>query len=203
MHKLPKLPYKYDALEPHIDVETMKVHHGKHHRAYTDKLNEVLAKYPNLQKQSPSDLLRNLVSLPVDDADRALLRNHGGGYLNHALFWDVLGPEKAIDEKLVADVEQTYGSVETFRDRFTTQSTRHFGSGWTWLVRDGDGKLDLYTLPNQDSPYTLGHTPILMLDLWEHAYYLKYQNRRADYLKAFWNVVDWDAVERRYRDARR
>jgi Fe-Mn family superoxide dismutase len=188
-HTLPQLPYAYDALEPYIDAKTMEIHHTKHHQAYIDKLNAVLEKYPELQNQPAEELLKNLDSLKVDEADRTAIRNNGGGYLNHSLFWEIIGPKKEIDQKLVQDLNATFGSIEEFKKQFTDAATKFFGSGWVWLARDEASKLHLHGLPNQDSPYLLNHTPIITLDLWEHAYYLKYQNRRPEYIENWWKVL--------------
>ncbi|OGG01393.1 superoxide dismutase [Candidatus Gottesmanbacteria bacterium RBG_16_52_11] len=188
-YSLPKLPYAYDALEPHIDAKTMEIHHTKHHQAYIDKLNAVLEKYPKLADAGLSDLMRGLEKLDMSPPDRKILQNHGGGYLNHSLFWTIMGPQKEPDKNLISRISQTFGSVAAFTEKFTETATNHFGSGWAWLVDDGTGKLDVYSLPNQDSPYLRGHTPVLGLDVWEHAYYLKYQNRRAEYIKSWWNVL--------------
>lgn len=187
--ELPKLPYGYNALEPYIDARTMEIHHTKHHQAYIDKLNAALEKYPDLQEKSVEDLLRNLESLKVDDKDRTAIRNHGGGHVNHSLFWQIMGPKKEVDEKLVEDIKSTFGSVEDFKKQFTDIATTLFGSGWAWLARDESGKLHLHGMPNQDSPFLHGHTPVIGLDVWEHAYYLKYQNRRPEYIENWWNVL--------------
>jgi len=189
MFTLPKLPYSYDALEPVIDARTMEVHHSKHHQTYTDKFNAVIAKYPELGKMSAEDILKNLADIKVDEADRKALRNHGGGYVNHNIFWQVINPNNQPDQKLQEQIKETFGSFAEFRKLFSDTAVNHFGSGWAWLVRDKNGKLKVYSLPNQDSPLSLGHEPILTLDLWEHAYYLKYQNRRAEYVENWWTLV--------------
>lgn len=186
--ELPKLPYSFDALEPHLDAETMEIHYTKHHQAYLDKLNEVLAIYSDLSGTA-EDLLKNLKSLPVDEADRKKIQNFAGGFVNHNFYWSIMGPDKQIDEALAADIMATFESVENFKKLFGDIAKAHFGSGWTWMVRDESGSLKIYTLPNQDSPLTLGHTPVLTLDVWEHAYYLKYRNKRTDFVDAWWNVV--------------
>lgn len=188
-HELSKLSYSYDALEPYIDERTMEIHHTKHHQTYIDKLNAALDKYPDLQDKPVEELLRNLDTLKVDDADRTAIRNHGGGHVNHSLFWQIMGPKKEVDDKLVADIKATFGSVEEFKKQFTDIATKLFGSGWAWLARDEQGKLHLHGMPNQDSPYLHGHTPVIGLDVWEHAYYLKYQNRRPEYIEAWWKVL--------------
>lgn len=186
--ELPKLPYSYDALEPNIDAKTMEIHHTKHHQAYIDKLNAAVEKYPDLAVMPVEDLLKNLASLNVEEADRTAIRNHGGGHANHSMFWQWLDPANSKDEKLAADIAAAFGSVEEFKKQFSDAASKVFGSGWAWLVRDETGKLMVYGLPNQDSPLLKGHTPLLGLDVWEHAYYLKYQNKRPDYIAAFWNV---------------
>lgn len=188
-YTLPKLPYAYDALEPYIDAKTMEIHYTKHHQAYIDKLNAALEKYPDLQGRPVEELLMDLVNLKVDEADRTAIRNHGGGHVNHSLFWQIMGPKKEVDKKLVADINTVFGSVDEFKKQFTDIAAKQFGSGWAWLARDKTGKLHLHGMPNQDSPYLHGHTPILGLDVWEHAYYLKYQNKRPDYIAAWWNVL--------------
>ena len=188
-HELPQLPYSYDALEPSIDAKTMEVHHGKHHLAYTDKMNAVLEKYPVLAKENPEDLIRKLNELDMDEQDRTMLKNHGGGYINHNLFWKILGPKKEVDQSLLNDVTKTFGSCDMFKQEFGKAALSHFGSGWAWLVRDDTGALKIYSLPNQDSPLTKGHTPLIALDVWEHAYYLKYQNRRQEYIENWWHVL--------------
>jgi len=188
-HTLPKLPYAYDALEPYIDAKTMELHHTKHHQAYIDKLNATLEKYPDLQNKSVEDLLLGWGSLSIDEKDKAMIRNHGGGHTNHSFFWQIMGPKKEIDEKLVADIESTFGSVEEFKKLFGQIAATQFGSGWAWLARDENGKLHMHGMPNQDSPLLHGHTPVFGLDVWEHAYYLQYQNKRPAYIDAWWNVL--------------
>jgi superoxide dismutase, Fe-Mn family len=187
-HTLPKLPYGYDALEPFIDAKTMEIHHTKHHQTYVDKLNTVLEKHPDLAEMDLVELMKKLNSLDIPEADKKAMKNHGGGHLNHSLFWTIMGKEKAEDKALVDRITTDFGSVEEFKKKFTETATLHFGSGWAWLV-DNNGKLEVYSLPNQDSPYLTGHTPIIGLDVWEHAYYLKYQNKRPDYITAWWNVL--------------
>lgn len=188
-HKTIELPYSFDALEPHIDAKTMEVHYSKHHQGYAAKMNEVLAKYPNLSEEDPEELLKKVDSLDMDSVDKQKFINFGGGFVNHNLFWSVMGPEKQIDEDLVAQIEKTFGGVDAFKEKFNGLAGTLFGSGWTWLVKTPEGELEVYNLPNQDSPLSKGHTPILTLDVWEHAYYLKYQNRRPEYIDAWWNVV--------------
>ena len=187
--ELPKLPYAYDALEPYIDAKTMEIHYTKHHQTYVDKLNTALEKYPDLQGRPVDELLRNLNELEIAEADRPAIRNHGGGHANHTLFWQIMDPANKKDEKLVADITATFGSVDEFKKQFTDAATKVFGSGWAWLVRDANGRLSIQGMPNQDSPYLQKLTPVIGLDVWEHAYYLKYQNKRADYIAAWWNVL--------------
>ncbi len=188
-HELPKLLYSYDALEPYIDTGTMKIHHSKHHQAYVDKLNVVLEKYPDLADKNLEELLRNLPSLAMEEADKTALKNNGGGHFNHSLFWQVMAPQKEVDESLIEELKSSFNSFEEFKKVFSDAAVKQFGSGWAWLVKDEAGKLKVYSLPNQDSPLTLGHTPIFCLDVWEHAYYLKYQNRRAEYIENWWNIL--------------
>ncbi len=188
-YELPPLPYSYDALEPYIDSRTMEIHHTKHHQAYVNNLNAVLEKYPDLQDKALEDLLRNLSSLKMEEKDRTILKNHGGGHINHSLFWQIMGPSKQVDEVLRAEIQKEFGSFDEFKKVFSQTAIAHFGSGWAWLVRDENQKLKVYSLPNQDSPYLQGHIPIIGLDVWEHAYYLKYQNRRNEYVEAWWNVL--------------
>lgn len=188
-YELPKLNYDYDALEPYIDAKTMEIHYTKHHQTYIDKFNAVLEKYPDLQNTRIEEMLKNLDSLQVSDADRSAIRNHGGGHLNHSLFWKILDPSNQKDEALTADIISAFGSIEEFKTQFTDMAVKLFGSGWVWLARDDKGKLHIHSMPNQDSPYLHGHVPIIGLDVWEHAYYLKYQNRRAEYIENWWKVL--------------
>lgn len=189
-HELPKLNYGYDALEPHIDAKTMEIHYTKHHQTYVDKLNAALEKYPDLQGRPVEELMLDLANLKVDDADRKAIRNHGGGHYNHTMFWKYLDPANTKDELLSKEVISTFGSIEEFKKQFTESAIALFGSGWTWLARDNkDSKLKIVNLPMQDSPLMAGYQPFLGLDLWEHAYYLKNQNRRAEYIESFWKVV--------------
>ncbi|OGN19362.1 MAG: superoxide dismutase [Candidatus Yanofskybacteria bacterium RIFCSPLOWO2_02_FULL_45_10] len=186
---LPPLAYAYDALEPYIDAQTMELHHTKHHQTYIDKLNAVLEKYPEIADEPVEELLAELDTLKVEETDRLAIRNHGGGHANHLLFWEIMGPNKVIDQKLVNDINAKFGSTEEFKKQFTDLATKLFGSGWVWLARNrGDG-LELYTTANQDSPWLKGHTPLIGLDVWEHAHYLKYQNRRAEYIENWWQVL--------------
>jgi superoxide dismutase, Fe-Mn family len=188
-HTLPQLPYEYSALEPYIDAKTMEIHHSKHHQTYVDKLNAVLEKYPQLADRKIEDLLINLDNLQMSEADKIALRNNGGGHANHSFFWKVMSPKKEIDFKLVTEIEAKFQSVEAFKEKLSTAALGQFGSGWAWLVRDEKKELQVYSTANQDTPLTRGHVPLLALDVWEHAYYLKYQNKRADYVAAWWNVV--------------
>ncbi len=202
-HELPTLPYPYDALEPYIDARTMEIHHTKHHQGYVNKLNAALEKYPDLQNVPLEDLLRNIASVPEDI--RTAVRNNGGGHANHSLFWTVMGPNGggAPTGELAAAINEAFGSFEAFKEAFSTAAATRFGSGWAWLVVDAFGNLKVYSTPNQDSPYMDGFTPILGLDVWEHAYYLKYQNRRPEYIQNWWNVVNWAEVARRYEAAKK
>ncbi|MDE2312330.1 MAG: superoxide dismutase [Patescibacteria group bacterium] len=189
-HELPQLNYAYDALEPYIDARTMEIHHTKHHQTYVDKLNQALEKYPDLQGRPVEELLADLQNLKVDEADRTAIRNHGGGHLNHTLFWKYLDPANKKDELLSKEIASSFGSLDEFKKRFSDSAVKVFGSGWTWLVRDGKtSKLLIQSFPNQDSPVMLGQQPIFGLDVWEHAYYLKYQSKRPDYVSAWWNVL--------------
>lgn len=200
--KLPDLPYATNALEPHIDARTMEIHHDKHHGGYTNNLNGALEKHPELAGKSIEDLLGNLESVPADI--QTAVRNNGGGYANHSLFWQVMGPQAGGEPsgELATAINQTFGGFDAFKQAFSSAAAGRFGSGWAWLVVDAFGKLQIYSTPNQDSPLMNGHTPILGLDVWEHAYYLNYQNRRPAYIEAFWNVVRWDEVAKRYAAAR-
>lgn len=192
-HTLPKLPYPYDALEPHLDARTMEIHHAKHHQAYVDNLNKALATHPSLADWTIEDVIRRLAEVPEDI--RTAVRNHGGGHLNHTWFWQWMMPRGGGQPsgQLVQALTQTFGGFEAFKEKFTQSAVGRFGSGWAWLVVKG-GKLEITSTPNQDNPLTDGATPILGCDVWEHAYYLTYQNRRAEYLAAWWNVVNWAKV---------
>lgn len=189
VHTLPSLNYEYDALEPYIDAQTMQIHHTKHHQAYIDKLNSVLEKNPTIADMPLEELLKNIDMLSVSEADKRMIRNHGGGHANHTFFWQIMDPAKEQDEALVLEIEKTFGSVDEFKKQFTAAAIGQFGSGWAWLARDAEGALKVYSLPNQDSPLMQGHVPILGLDVWEHAYYLKYQNRRPEYVENWWNIL--------------
>ncbi|WP_323943471.1 superoxide dismutase [Aeromonas caviae] len=197
-HTLPALPYAYDALEPHIDAKTMEIHHSRHHQTYVTNLNAALADLPELATLPLEALLARIDSLPAQV--QGAVRNHGGGHANHSLFWQVMSPQGGGEPggELAAAMERDLGGLEAFRQAFTQAALSRFGSGWAWLVVDGRGKLQVVSSANQDSPLMEGLTPILGLDVWEHAYYLKYQNKRPDYIAAFYNVIDWDEVARRY-----
>ncbi|MFQ2543245.1 superoxide dismutase [Aeromonas caviae] len=201
-HTLPALPYAYDALEPHIDAKTMEIHHSRHHQTYVTNLNAALADLPELATLPLEALLARIDSLPAQV--QGAVRNHGGGHANHSLFWQVMSPQGGgePDGELAAAIERDLGGLEAFKQAFTQAALSRFGSGWAWLVVDGRGKLQVVSSANQDSPLMEGLTPILGLDVWEHAYYLKYQNKRPDYIAAFYNVIDWDEVARRYVAAR-
>lgn len=197
-HTLPALPYAYDALEPHIDAKTMEIHHSRHHQTYINNLNAALADLPELAALPLEALLARIDSLPAQV--QGAVRNHGGGHANHSLFWQVMSSQGGgePDGELAAAIERDLGGLEAFKQAFTQAALSRFGSGWAWLVVDGRGKLQVVSSANQDSPLMEGLTPILGLDVWEHAYYLKYQNKRPDYIAAFYNVIDWDEVARRY-----
>ena len=189
IYELPKLPYEYNALEPFIDAKTMEIHHSKHHQAYVTNLNTVLEKYPQFADEKLEALMGKLDTLQMEEKDRKMLQNHGGGHRNHSFFWNIMGVKKEVDEKLVTDIKASWGSVEEFKKLFTDTAVKHFGSGWVWLVKDKGGSLKVYSLPNQDCPYLTGDIPLIGLDVWEHAYYLKYQNRRLEYIDAWWNIL--------------
>jgi Fe-Mn family superoxide dismutase len=197
-HEVPPLPYDYNALEPHIDEQTMRIHHDKHHAAYVTNLNAALEKHPDLQKKSIEDLLESINSVPEDI--RTAVRNNGGGHANHTMFWEIMGPGKggAPAGALGDAIKSSFGDFETFKKQMNDAGVKRFGSGWAWLI-DAGGKLVIESTANQDSPIMEGKKPILGIDVWEHAYYLKYQNRRPDYLAAWWNVVNWDAVAKRFK----
>jgi Fe-Mn family superoxide dismutase len=199
-YTLPDLPYDYSALEPHIDAQTMEIHHTKHHQKYIDTANEALSGTEWADKPA-EEVLQNLSSLPNDIKTK--VRNNAGGHSNHSLFWTVMGPDGGGEPSgSVADaISETFGSFKQFQEKFTETGVGQFGSGWAWLVVDG-GKLDVIGLPNQDSPVIEGKVPILGVDVWEHAYYLKYQNKRPDYIEAWWNTVNWDEVNRRFEEAK-
>ncbi|RIH90940.1 Superoxide dismutase [Mn] [Calidithermus terrae] len=195
--KLPDLPFDKAALEPHIDAQTMEIHHGKHHAAYVNNLNAALEKAPELQGWSLEELLGRITEVP--ESIRQAVINNGGGHHNHTLFWDILTPggSQQPTGRLAEAIGAAFGSFDELKAKMTQAGATRFGSGWAWLVKDGEGKLQVYSTPNQDSPLMQGHTPLLGIDVWEHAYYLKYQNRRPDYLAAIWNVINWDKVAER------
>ncbi len=202
-HTLAPLPYAFDALEPHIDAKTMEIHHGKHHNTYVTKLNEALASHPDLQSKTVEQLLSGVKTLP--DSVRGAVNNHGGGHLNHTIFWNSMsakggGPATG---PIGDAIKATFGSFDEFKTKFTASATARFGSGWAWLCLDAAGKLLIKDFPNQDNPLIEGLKPIVGLDVWEHAYYLKYQNRRPDYITAWWNVVNWGAVNDRFAAAKK
>ena len=199
--EVPPLPYDYSALEPHIDTQTMQLHHDKHHATYVTNLNTALESQPDLQNQSIEELLRNINSVPENI--RTAVRNNGGGHANHTMFWEIMGPNAGGQPsgELADAINQAFGSFDSFKEQFNKAATTRFGSGWAWLLADG-GRLEITSTQNQDSPLMEGRIPILGLDVWEHAYYLKYQNRRPEYINAWWNVVNWDAVSERFRNAR-
>jgi Fe-Mn family superoxide dismutase len=194
---LPALPYAYDALEPHIDARTMEIHHTKHHQAYVNNLNAALEKAPQLEGKSLDDLMKSINSVP--EAVRTAVRNNGGGHWNHSLFWEWMGPNKGGEPKgrLGDAIKSSFGDFAKFKEQFAAAAAGRFGSGWAWLVDEGNGKLSIMSTPNQDNPLMEGKKAILGIDVWEHAYYLKYQNRRPDYVSAWWNVVNWDNVAKR------
>jgi Fe-Mn family superoxide dismutase len=200
MHELPKLPYAFDALEPHLDARTMEIHHGKHHAAYVTNLNKALEPHADLQKLSVEELLKSIDRLP--ESIRAAVRNHGGGHANHSLFWESLAAHGggAPSGALAAAIDQAFGDFEALKTKMTAAAMGQFGSGWGWLV-SSNNQLEVLARPNQDILLMEGKVPLLGVDVWEHAYYLHYQNRRADYLAAWWNVVDWEAVGQRFRRA--
>jgi Fe-Mn family superoxide dismutase len=197
-HEVPPLPYAYDALEPHIDEQTMRIHHDKHHAAYVNNLNAALEKAPQLQQKSVDDLVRGINSVPEEI--RTAVRNNGGGHVNHTMFWEIMGPGKggAPTGRVGEAISSSFGSFDSFKEQVAKAGVGRFGSGWVWLI-DAGGKLVIESSANQDSPLMEGKKAILGLDVWEHAYYLKYQNRRPDYITAWWNVVNWDEVNKRFK----
>ncbi|MEB7746667.1 superoxide dismutase [Staphylococcus equorum] len=196
--ELPNLPYGFDALEPHIDQQTMEIHHDKHHNTYVTKLNAAV-EGTDLESKSIEEIVANLDSVPENI--QTAVRNNGGGHLNHSLFWELLTPNSEEKGTVVDKIKEQWGSLDAFKEEFANQAAARFGSGWAWLVVN-DGKLEIVTTPNQDNPLTEGKTPILGLDVWEHAYYLKYQNKRPDYISAFWNVLNWEKVDELYSAAK-
>jgi superoxide dismutase, Fe-Mn family len=201
-HELPALPYDFAALEPHIDAQTMQIHHDKHHAAYVNNLNAALEKYPQLQNKSAEELISDLNSVPEDI--RTAVRNNGGGHVNHTMFWKIMGPDGGGEPTgaIAGAIREAFGDFDSFKQQFNDAGVKRFGSGWVWLVRGTGGKLQITSTANQDNPLSEGNYPILGNDVWEHAYYLKYQNKRPDYLAAWWNVVNWDEVNRRFQQAR-
>jgi superoxide dismutase, Fe-Mn family len=195
-HSLPPLPYPSDALEPHIDKQTMEIHHGKHHAAYVNNLNAALEKHPELQSKSVEDLIKNINTVPEDI--RTAVRNNGGGHANHSMFWQIMGPKAGGEPTgAIADaLKSSFGSFDVFKEQFAKAAAGRFGSGWAWVIDQG-GKLAIESTPNQDSPLMDGKKPVFGIDVWEHAYYLKYQNRRPDYVTAWWNVINWAEVNKR------
>jgi len=192
MFTLPKLDYEYDALEPYIDRLTMEIHHTKHHQAYTNNLNDILKDYPDLQTMNIEDILRDVSVIPENIRGKVV--NNGGGYYNHNLFWKYIGPKKTTPSNSFQElIDSTFGSVDILKEKFSTAAINHFGSGWAWLVLDNNS-LKILSTPNQNNPISNGKTPIFGIDVWEHAYYLKYQNKRSDYINAWWNVVNWDYI---------
>lgn len=195
---LPNLPYDFNALEPHIDAKTMEIHHDKHHAGYTNNLNAAIEKHPELADKSIEDLLKDLGAVPEDI--RGAVRNNGGGFYNHGIFWTVMSPNGGGEPSgaLAEAINKAFGDFASFQEKFSTAAKTQFGSGWAWLVKNADGSLAVVATPNQDNPISNGQTPILGIDVWEHAYYLNYQNRRPDYVAAWWNVVNWDEVAKRF-----
>ncbi len=201
--QLSPLPYSYDALEPYIDAQTMQLHHDMHHQTYVNNLNAAVEKYSELQSKSPEELIKDFNSLPQDIV--SVVRNNGGGDVNHTMFWQIMAPNAGGEPTgAIGDaITENFGDFESFKQRFNDAGTKQFGSGWVWLVRTSDGKIEVTSTPNQDNPMTSGHFPIMGNDVWEHAYYLKYQNKRAEYLKQWWNVVNWDEINKRFEMASR
>jgi superoxide dismutase, Fe-Mn family len=200
-HVLEPLPYSFDALEPHIDAKTMEIHHGKHHQTYVDKLNAALEKHPNLQEKKIEELLSQLNAVPEDI--RSAVRNHGGGHFNHSFWWPLLKKEVKPNGEVLEAIKSSFESLDKFKEKFTAAGMNNFGSGWAWLVLTKEGSLEIMSTPNQDSPISQGKMPIVGVDLWEHSFYIKFQNRKNEYLAAFWNVVNWDQVEKNYQSARK
>jgi Fe-Mn family superoxide dismutase len=202
-HEVPALPYDYAALEPFIDTQTMHLHHDKHHQAYVTNLNAALEKAPELQKLSAEELIKGLENVP--EAIRTAVRNNGGGHVNHSMFWKIMAPNAGGEPTgAIGDaIKSTFGDFNAFKEKFNDAGVKQFGSGWAWLVRDNGGKLQIVSSPNQDNPMSQGFQPIMGNDVWEHAYYLKYQNRRADYLKEWWNVVNWAELNKRFQDGQK
>jgi len=197
-HTLPDLPYAYDALEPYVDKQTMEIHHQKHHAAYIAKLNAALESHPDLQEKSVEELLKDLSSLPENI--QTAVRNNGGGHYNHTIFWNIMGPNAGGDPvgDLASAIDTKFGSFDAFKDEFAGAAVNRFGSGWAWLVLDSSSNLSVMSSPNQDNPVSEGFKPLMGLDVWEHAYYLKYQNRRPEYIENWWNVINWRVIAERY-----
>ncbi len=197
-YTLPELGYAYNSLEPFIDAQTMEIHHSKHHQTYVDKLNAALDLHPELYNTSLEELLKNLESIPEDI--RGAVRNHGGGHLNHSFFWPLLKVNNGVlpNGTLLEAINRNFESFDLFKEQFTQAATAHFGSGWTWLAQNMSGALHIISTPNQDSPQSSNTKPIIGLDVWEHAYYLKYQNKRAEYISAFWNIINWDQAQENF-----
>lgn len=196
---LPSLPYEYSALEPHIDEATMKIHHDKHHQAYVDKLNAAMATHPESSYENVDELLKDITNVPADI--KTAVKNHGGGHSNHSIFWTILSPTKQVPSAVLkSEIEKAFGSWDAFVEKFNAVAAGQFGSGWAWLIKNKDGQLEIKAYPNQDSPYMEWATPLLGIDVWEHAYYLKYQNRRPEYISAFWNIINWSEVEKRWNN---
>ncbi len=199
-YELPKLPYAYDAFEPFIDARTMEIHHSKHHATYVAKLNEALLKEPSVAEKPLEELLSNLSLVP--ESIRKAIQNHGGGHFNHSMFWKIMGPVGSVSKEpsssLGDAIKSTFGDFGKFKETFSNSAATLFGSGWTWLIKDQSGKLKVITTQNQDAPLSQGLKPIMGLDIWEHAYYLKYQNRRMEYIEAWWNVVNWAEAEKNF-----
>jgi Fe-Mn family superoxide dismutase len=194
---LPSLPYAFGALEPHIDTQTMQIHHGKHHQTYVNNLNAAIEKAPELANKTIEELMRGIDAAP--ESVRSAVRNNGGGHWNHSMFWQIMGPNAGGEPsgKLADAIKTAFGGFDKFKEQWSAAGVARFGSGWVWLLNDG-GKLSINSTPNQDNPLMEGKTPVLGLDVWEHAYYLRYQNRRPDYISAWWNVVNWDEVSKRF-----
>ncbi len=201
-HEVPPLPYDYSALEPYIDTQTMHLHHDKHHQAYVTNLNAAVDKAPELKNLTVEELVKGLENVP--EAVRSAVRNNGGGHINHTMFWTIMGPNCGGEPSgAIGDaIKTTFGDFASFKEKFNDAGLKQFGSGWAWLVRDSAGKLHVMSTPNQDNPLTQGFYPVMGNDVWEHAYYLKYQNRRADYLKEWWNVVNWIEVNKRFQQGK-
>ena len=201
LHLLPKLPYASDALEPYIDEKTMEIHHGKHHQTYVDKLNKALEKYPKLQGKSVEELIKNLELIPEDI--RTAVRNHGGGHANHSFFWLILKKGVEPSGEILKAINKKFKGFDAFKEEFSTKATNIFGSGWCWLILNEKGELEIVTTGNQDSPISQGKIPVLGLDLWEHGFYLKWQSNKKGYIDNWWNVVNWQQVEKNYKMAKK